>query len=426
MKKVLVFIMILTLQTSAIAGSYVDKQLKEAKKNQQRNSVKIHKVNYNQIPTTKPVKDIKDPKLIKLSNYKPVSEKEYSAKIAKDELIYKNNIKPIIDKNLNSINVAPSSIDFYNVYRVSERIIRANNLDYVNWRIAIRKTEDVNANSSMANLVRINTGLYDSLYGDDDALAFVIAHEMAHLILNHSQRRAELVARLKKLADYNKGVATDRDLYLTGNAVVNVQAGRLLSQIKMMEFMADAEALILVTKAGYSPYKAVGALNFLKALPQANVWTFYDTHPMINDRIKSANENISYTNPDWVNEGKANIYNSDVLNCKKSSDRVSIVIMKSEKAKNFYEPEDMTQRLTRIAYTSYLKGDMENAIKYFEKLNNVEESYITYLYLSYANEYLYNSTKKEKYLKQAKNYIEKASSLNSNDENINAQKNSLL
>lgn len=418
--------MILALQTGAFASSYVDKQLKEAKKNQQRNSVQIHKENYAQVPQVKRAQDIKDPKLIKLSNYKPVNEKDYSAKLAKDETVYKNRIKPAIDKNLNSINIAPSSVDFYNVYRVSERIIRANNLDYVNWRIAIRKTEDVNADSSMANLVRVNTGLYDALYGDDDALAFIIAHEMAHLILNHSQRQAELEARLKKLTDYNKGVAPNSDLYLAGDVVANIQAGRILSQVKMMEFMADTEALILLTKAGYSPYKAVGALNFLKALPQANVWTFYDTHPMIKDRIKSANENISYTNPDWVNEGKANIFNSDVLDCKKSSDRVSIVIMKSEKNKNFYQPEDITNRLTRIAYTSYLKGDMENAIKYFEKLNSVEESYITCLYLSYANEYLYNTTKKEKYLKEAKKYIEKASALNANDENVNAQKNSLL
>lgn len=426
MKKILVLGVILVLQTSAFASSYVDKQLKEAKKNQQRNSVQIHKVNYAQAPQIKKAQDIKDPKLIKLSDYKPVSEKDYSEKLAKDEQVYKNKIKPIINKNLNSVNVAPSSVDFYNVYRVSERIIRANNLDYVNWRIAIRKSEDVNADSSMANLVRINTALFDALYGDDDALAFVIAHEMAHLVLNHTQRQAELIARLIKLADYNKGVITSRDLYLTGNAVVNIQAGRILSQVKMMEFMADTEALILVTKAGYSPYKAVGALNFLKALPGANVRTFYDTHPMINDRIKSANENISYTNPDWVNEGKANIFNSDVLDCKKSSDRVSIVIMKSEKNKNFYQPEDITKRLTRIAYTSYLKGDMENAVKYFEKLNSVEESYITCLYLSYANEYLYNTTQKEKYLKEAKKYIEKASALNSNDENVNAQKNSLL
>lgn len=373
--------------------------------------------------------NIKDPKLIKLSDFTPIDEKAYAAKLAKDETVYKKEIIPVLAKNMNSINVEPAAVDFYGVYRISERLIRANNLDYVNWRIAIRKSpDDFNAASTAANFVWINTALYDSLYTDEDALAFVLAHEMSHHILGHSQRQAELFKRLFNIYNYtyassNGETVTDATAGLLVNATRTVQLKRVYDEIKMMEFMADTEAFILLTKAGYSPYKAMNALNFLDALP--NVKYLIESHPIAKERIASANENISYTNPDWINEGISNIYNSEVLPCKKSSDRVSFIISKSKTDKNFYEPENIQQRLTRYAYTSYLNANMTNAVKYFEKLTDTYDNYVYYLYLSYANEYLYNQSKKEKYLTKSRNAIEKANALKPQDENVKKQKNDI-
>lgn len=71
---------------------------------------------------------LKDPGLIKLSNVKPVDQKLYDEKIKKDEEIYNTKIRKAIFKKTNSVNVNPDAVDFYNVYRISERLIRANNL----------------------------------------------------------------------------------------------------------------------------------------------------------------------------------------------------------------------------------------------------------------------------------------------------------
>ena len=149
----------------------------------------------------------------------------------------------------------------------------------------------------------------------------------------------------------------------------------------------------------------------------------FRTHPMTEDRIKSANETIYFANPEWVEEGKYNVYHSNVLPVKKSSDRVSIVIDADPNAGTYYSPETYEQRLTRLAYVSYSKGDMQNAVKYFEKLHNVRNDYVVNLYLSYANEYLYIQTKEDKYKKSALKYAQTAKKLNPKDKYVIEQYN---
>ena len=195
---------------------------------------------------------------------------------------------------------------------------------------------------------------------------------------------------------------------------------KLYKEYRMMEYMADTEGLSLAIKAGYSPDKALYAINFMHSLTELKNMLF-KTHPMSDDRMKSAQENIYYANPEWVEEGKYNIYNSNVLKCKKSSDHVSIVITQDNTIANHFEFETIEERITRLAYVSYKKGDMKNAIKYFEKLTNTTDSYIPYLYLSYANEYLYETSKNRTYLKKAKSAIKKAHALNKKDKYVKEQ-----
>lgn len=416
MKKFLVLALLLTFSTTvASAKSYLDQQLKDVKNSNYYNSVDIHKRNYStKTYFPKRLEGIKDPGLININaKYDKVSDEDYKNKLAKDEAEYKKIIPANMMKQ-SKIN----NVDYYNVYRVCERLIRANNLDYVNWRIAIRKTQDVNAASSNANFIYINTALYDSIYQNPDALAFVLAHEMSHLILGHSQRSMELSSQLAQL-EQNIANSTTQNAKALSTAIYNTRGIAAMKEVRMMEYMADSEALILLTKAGYSPEKSLETLNFLAALPE--VESLLDSHPMTQDRINSAIENIKVLNPDWVEEGKANIYNSEILPAKKSSDRVSFTIERSAVEKNFYHPESVEQRVTRLAYVSYISGDNKNALKYFKKLADIKETYIPYLYISYACENLYNQSHEKKYMKWAQKAVKKANNLNSNSKDVQSQ-----
>ncbi len=414
MKKIIfVFLLATSISVPVFASSYLDKQLKETSKNIKYESVQKHTAKYS-MPQFDTSIELKDPKLITISNIPKVNENDYKAKIAKDDKIYNSKIKTILSKNMQSVNIQPADIDFYNVYRIAERLIRANNLDYVNWRIAIRKSEeDFNASTTSANLIYINTALYDSLYTNQDALAFVIGHEMSHQILGHQQRTAEMSANLNRLKNFS---GRSNTLSMT------VMKKKYLAELRNMEYISDAMGMELMTRAGFDTDKGMEALTFMNALP--NVKTLSDDHPMTDKRIESVMEiRTAIPTAEWVNEGKYNILNSNVLDVKKSSDRVSIIISKDEASKNFYKPEDLKTKLKRIAYASYKNRNMENAVKYFEKLK--EKDYIVYLYISYANEYLYNQTHKDKYLTSAKEAIEKAKELAPDDKYVQEQVNAL-
>ena len=129
----------------------------------------------------------KDPKLITITKTKPVNNKIYSTKVANDGLIYK--------KNKNQL-----SEEYYNLYVILDKLLRANNLQYQNWRVGIAlNPEEINATASAANFITINSSLYDSFYQNKDALSFVIAHELSHLVLGHAQKTLENRLRIAEL-----------------------------------------------------------------------------------------------------------------------------------------------------------------------------------------------------------------------------------
>ena len=396
------FILLLTLSLSLPAhawfwdSTFLDNQINDVHNNTRYKSIKIYKSNYtNNIDISiKPIEGLKDPGLITLPSYnKKISDKDFNAKLAADEKIYKSKVQSKL--------ASKSHVEYYTVYRIAEKLIRANNLDYANWRISIRKTPDkVNAATMDGNFIYINTALYDSLSNNNDALAFVLAHEMSHQILGHQRRTAVAYAAFNQ---------TDGNAYAYS---------KLERNLRMMEYMADAEAIILLIKAGYSPTSAMEALTLISSLSGSAI---SGTHPSGEDRIASAKDNFAMVNPDWVFEGRENLYNSSVLIPKKSSDRVSFIIPRAKKEKNFYIPEDTAQRLTRFAYISYKKGNMVLAAKYFKKLGKLTNNYVPYLYNSYADESLYNLTREKKYYKRAQKAIKKAYKLNPADMNVTKQ-----
>ena len=409
MKKILITLLVLSLPNFACAKSYLDAQLKNTKRSVKYNSVQTLKKNYIQ-PQQSVVKTFYDPKLIKLSDYEPVDENSYKAKLAKDEKIYESEIYPVLRKKITTHTDETLPVDFYNLYRISERLIRANNLEYINWRIAVRKTEDVNAYSANANFIVIYTALYDTFYNNEDALAFILAHEMSHIILGHDAESGDIQTKMQN-ANYRFRSST-----ITYKALMM----KYMKEYRDMEYLADAEAITLLVRAGYSPEKALSALNTMDTYAETQFLRgIYNTHPETGKRIESYKENMTVISPDWVEEGKANIYNSEVLTVKKSSDRVSFVIDKAPVVNKFYQVENVEQKLKRLAYASYINGNFSNSVKYFEKLASSDENnYVYYVYLALANKELYNNLKEGKYLKQAKIAIEKASTLNSASDEV--------
>ena len=93
--------------------------------------------------------------------------------------------------------------DFYALYRIVDRLARANKYDNRPWQIIRAAKYDTKAFAKNANLIAIYNGTLEQLGGDASALACMISHEMAH----HKQRhqvitnieKAELIAGISPL-----------------------------------------------------------------------------------------------------------------------------------------------------------------------------------------------------------------------------------
>ena len=75
--------------------------------------------------------------------------------------------------------------DVYVIYRIVDRLARANGIDDHPWRIGVVQEYHINAFATQANLVALYDGLLDTVGGDTSAIACVVAHEMAHHTKRH-------------------------------------------------------------------------------------------------------------------------------------------------------------------------------------------------------------------------------------------------
>lgn len=402
MKKFLLLgLVFLIANLNCDAKDYAKLHIKEMEKSQKYASTKTYFADYAPQIQTSQNFEIKDPKLIKLSGYKEISDVQYKAKLAKDSIKYAEINKYLITRKIDNYNTQAYGEDFYKIYRITERLIRANKLDFINWRIVIDTDKEFNAFSSDTNCITINTGAFDTFANNEDALAMLIGHELAHSLLGHSARKDELYTSLERAERINNYWY---HLY---------RKKRLFRESRKMEFAADAEGAKLALKAGYDLSKGKELLGFLNTTGNAN--DSHSTHPKPQERLKSFQENRKYfMDEEWIKQGQYNIYNSPVLDCVKSSDRHALTITRAEKknANSVYQPETAEDLYLRFGYKSYVNGEFDKAINYFKEYLNLNKSnYTVYLYTSYAYEALYKKTGKNRDLDSAREFASYAKTL---------------
>lgn len=220
--------------------------------------------------------------------------------------------EPVTPKDAYTIGrtVGASVLSSYQIYRSSKltmyvnRICRAIAMNspvpvlYKDYCVGILDSDEINALSTSSGMILISRGLIASTESEDE-IAAVIAHEMAHIQLEHSikmiksNRKKEAVVSSVKLADdvtgkYSKMSYDDKqmfhDLSVTGNFLVTTLAET--GYPKDQEYKADAEALNLLLDAGYDPNAMLSMLEKLKQHTTGGGWT--KTHPKPADRIAKA------------------------------------------------------------------------------------------------------------------------------------------
>ena len=167
------------------------------------------------------------------------------------------------------------------VEQIGRRMASVSGRRNLPWRFRVIQDPSVNA-FSVPGYVYIHTGLLNAVGGDTDALAGVIAHEVAHTDAKHSKEQMEKGA----VAGFLGSLITRGDQRKAGwfNIVGNVA---LLKFSRDDEFEADRLAVRYMQRTGYDPN---GMIRFFQKLQKQEgrgnqVTNWFRTHPNSGDRI---------------------------------------------------------------------------------------------------------------------------------------------
>ena len=162
--------------------------------------------------------------------------------------------------------------------------------------VKISTSQAINANAVSG--ITINTGLIRAL--DDEALQAVIAHELAHIVLDHPREYARnaLVtgAPITGPVAYGLASTADRVLRLVGRAPDRSLTGRALAALAPWSDAFEAEAdyvgLYMHARAGGDPRAAIRAFEVMGQEGPKSL-TVRATHPLIPERIAAAEAAIA-------------------------------------------------------------------------------------------------------------------------------------
>lgn len=147
------------------------------------------------------------------------------------------------------------------------------------WDIKGNLNGELNAHSLPGGKIIVNTGLYWGLKLNQDELAFVVAHEMAHSLRDHNREKASM------LLASNLAILTAT----AGAGAIASAAASVTSQTALipkgwnLEAEADVIGLDIMSRAGYNPKAAVDF--WTKFQNESNRRKAFDIKPLMNDAL---------------------------------------------------------------------------------------------------------------------------------------------
>jgi len=164
---------------------------------------------------------------------------------------------------------------------------------YNGYFVMILDSNEYNAFATPGGHIFITKKMVEST-SSEDMLAAVIAHELAHVMLNHGVNiinETKVENDLSAVADWASSTAakqspeaaraaTFRDS-ITDYVDVLMKSGYSQKQ----EFEADLEAVVLLARAGYDPGALKDMLKVLQSAQGSAKGGFYSTHPSPEQRI---------------------------------------------------------------------------------------------------------------------------------------------
>lgn len=196
---------------------------------------------------------------------------------------------------LSEAKVINNTYDAKRIKAIGARIAAAANRPDFKWEFNLVENEDMNAFCLPGGKVVVYTGILKAAKNDDQ-LATVMSHEVAHALARHGAERVssakvqqgvQLIGNVVLAATVPQFTNTFNQAYGLGT-----QLGVMLPYGRLQESEADEIGIYLMIKAGYNPYEA---LNFWKNMSEGknSKNEFFSTHPSSSTRIQDIKNTIA-------------------------------------------------------------------------------------------------------------------------------------
>ena len=192
------------------------------------------------------------------------------------------------EEALSTAKVITGTKDANRVKAIGERIAKVANRSDFSWEFNLVEDKALNAFCLPGGKVVVYTGILTAARNDDQ-LATVISHEIAHALARHGAERmssATVQQGIQTLGNVVLAVGAPSYQNVFNQAYgIGSQIGVMLPYGRMQESEADEIGIYLMHKAGYNMQEA---LKFWENMSEGKTDTneFLSTHPSSSTRIE--------------------------------------------------------------------------------------------------------------------------------------------
>ncbi|GAK86237.1 Zn-dependent protease with chaperone function PA4632 [Vibrio ponticus] len=165
------------------------------------------------------------------------------------------------------------------------------------WEVVVFESDQINAFALPGGKIGVYTGLLN-VAKNQDQLATVIGHEIAHVLADHSNERlsqsqlANTGLQITSIALGASDYAQYRDATMAALGL-GVQVGVLLPYGRTQESEADIVGLELMARAGFDPKQSIALWqNMAKASKGQQPPELLSTHPSHGTRIQDLSQTM--------------------------------------------------------------------------------------------------------------------------------------
>ncbi len=197
----------------------------------------------------------------------------------------------------------------FGVYRNAAQLARVSDIGraiipytdrpHIPYTFTLLDTREVNAFAVPGGFIYVTRGMLDFVQ-DDDELAAIIGHELAHVVRRHGAEQLEALA----VAEAGARWLLDReprleDIYATEEGTIATEMTAVLlfnGWSRQNEYEADEYGTIYMARAGYDSHAAIRLFDRMERAfaegEEDELARLFDTHPPFPDRVQHIEEVI--------------------------------------------------------------------------------------------------------------------------------------